>query len=91
MRWHAFAQHLIVYSFLFFLLFVFFICVCVTHVAPDVERFPRVMEAEAYEVHLNAGDSLYIPPLWGHYVVSRSEGAGVNVWSRDDVATMDGM
>ena len=40
--------------------------------APDFERFPRFREAlnAAVTAELDAGDAIYIPPLWWHHVVS---------------------
>ena len=40
--------------------------------APDFARFPRFREAlnAAVTAELDAGDAIYIPPLWWHHVVS---------------------
>jgi hypothetical protein len=40
--------------------------------APDFERFPRFREAldAAVTAELQAGDAIYIPPLWWHHVQS---------------------
>lgn len=36
--------------------------------APELDRFPRYAEVEAEHVHLSAGDMLFVPPFWWHYV-----------------------
>ncbi len=40
--------------------------------APDFDRFPRFREAldAAVTAELEAGDAIYIPPLWWHHVQS---------------------
>ena len=35
---------------------------------PDYERFPALKHLSGYEVVLEHGDALYIPPSWWHYV-----------------------
>ncbi|MGH8252793.1 MAG: cupin-like domain-containing protein [Steroidobacteraceae bacterium] len=51
--------------------------------APDLNRFPRFREAwaAAMSAELEAGDAIYIPPLWWHHVVSLDKmNALVNYW-----------
>lgn len=51
--------------------------------APDLARFPRFADAmaAAYEVILEPGDTLYIPPLWWHHVESSAPvGVMINHW-----------
>ena len=51
--------------------------------APDLERFPRFRDAWAAAVSadLEAGDAIYIPPLWWHHVESLGKiNALVNYW-----------
>jgi lysine-specific demethylase 8 len=38
--------------------------------SPDYARYPLFQNAEAYEAVLEAGDMLYIPIFWWHYVVA---------------------
>jgi hypothetical protein len=54
--------------------------------SPDLERFPRFVEAldAARTAELGPGDALYIPSLWWHAVQSLDElGAMINFWWRD--------
>jgi hypothetical protein len=37
---------------------------------PDLEQFPEFSEAKANEVVLQAGDVLYLPTYWFHFIVS---------------------
>ena len=37
---------------------------------PDLKKFPGFKKAEVHEVVLQAGDALYLPTLWFHFVVS---------------------
>jgi hypothetical protein len=55
---------------------------------PDPDRFPRFAEAlaAAQVAELEAGDALYIPPLWWHHVESLDRvNALVNYWWTDAV------
>lgn len=47
----------------------------------DVKRFELFKMVEAVEVSLEAGDLLYMPPLWFHEVESLSLSISVNVWT----------
>lgn len=58
---------------------------------PDDPRFPRLREAldHALTAELQAGDAIYLPPLWWHHVESlRSLNALVNYWWK--ATTSDG-
>jgi hypothetical protein len=51
--------------------------------APDFARFPRYADAltVAQVASLEPGDTLYLPPLWFHHVLSPAElGAQINFW-----------
>jgi hypothetical protein len=49
---------------------------------PDLTRFPRFIEATAFEATLEPGDMLFIPFAWWHQVYSIEAGASVNFfWS----------
>ena len=37
---------------------------------PDWDQFPRFQYAEVNEVVMQAGDVLYLPTYWFHYIVS---------------------
>ena len=39
---------------------------------PDLEQFPQFAEARSNEVVLQAGDVLYLPTNWFHYIISLS-------------------
>jgi hypothetical protein len=51
---------------------------------PDLEKFPRFEEARGNEVVLQAGDSLFLPSLWFHYIVSLSMNVQCNTRSGMD-------
>ncbi|XP_036336454.1 bifunctional peptidase and arginyl-hydroxylase JMJD5-like [Rhagoletis pomonella] len=46
----------------------------------DLERFPLAAEVAFYNVTLQVGDCLYIPPKWWHYVRAESESFSVSFW-----------
>lgn len=58
--------------------------------AHDPSRFPRFGHARrrALEVHLKAGDVLYIPALWPHHVRADGFSVSVNVFWRHFSADM---
>lgn len=37
---------------------------------PDLTKFPRFAKAQVHEVVLQAGDALYLPTFWFHFIVS---------------------
>ena len=39
---------------------------------PDYEKFPKFKEAKGNEVVLQAGDAMYLPTNWFHYIISMS-------------------
>jgi len=47
---------------------------------PDLEAFPDYASAQGYEVVLEAGDTLYLPPFWWHQVYSESTSVSVSVF-----------
>lgn len=54
--------------------------------APDAERHPRFAEALAHAqvAELDAGDALYIPPMWWHHVEGLADfNILVNYWWRE--------
>ena len=42
----------------------------VDYADPDLERFPEFADAKANEVVLEAGQIMYLPTFWFHYIVS---------------------
>jgi hypothetical protein len=48
--------------------------------APDLERYPLFARAPRIEVDLRAGDALYLPRKWFHYVRSSGLSVAVNFW-----------
>ena len=50
---------------------------------PDLQRFPRFAAARGWDCTLEAGDALYIPPLWFHHVACEGFCASVNMFWRD--------
>jgi hypothetical protein len=53
---------------------------------PDPVRHPLVSHAVARTVTVRAGDLLYIPPYWWHYVRSTSVALSVNQWRREEAS-----
>jgi len=51
---------------------------------PDLTEFPRFERATGNEVVLQAGDSLFLPSLWFHYIVSMSMNVQCNTRSGMD-------
>jgi hypothetical protein len=47
---------------------------------PDLQKFPLFARAKAVEVTLNAGEVLYLPKKWGHFVVNVETSLMVNFW-----------
>ena len=50
--------------------------------AHDAARFPAFGGAPYADVVLNAGDVLYIPPRWWHFVEARETSFSVSFWWR---------
>jgi hypothetical protein len=51
---------------------------------PDLDQFPEFEKARGNEVVLQAGDSLFLPSLWFHYIVSMSMNVQCNTRSGMD-------
>lgn len=49
---------------------------------PDHERFPRLREATPYHARLIAGDMLFVPPYWWHYVKNQAVSIAIR-WEFD--------
>ncbi|WP_164719166.1 MULTISPECIES: cupin-like domain-containing protein [Bradyrhizobium] len=47
---------------------------------PDLDRFPRLLNARPFECVLCRGDILYIPEGWWHYLRSHGLNVAVNWW-----------
>ncbi|XP_043071228.1 lysine-specific demethylase 8 isoform X2 [Drosophila grimshawi] len=47
---------------------------------PDFERFPLLRRTRFYELLLQPGDCLYLPPKWWHYVRSETPSFSVSFW-----------
>lgn len=50
--------------------------------APDLAAHPLLAQARGFEVTVNAGDMLYLPPFWWHQVYSDSTSVSVSVFWR---------
>lgn len=48
---------------------------------PDFERFPRLRELRPLVAILEAGDAIYIPPGWWHYVVSETPSISLSTFA----------
>lgn len=48
--------------------------------SPDLDKFPKFKEAKYCECVLKAGELLYIPPKYWHYVRSLSISFSVSFW-----------
>lgn len=46
----------------------------------DLEKFPSVSEVRFFNVTIQPGDCLYLPPKWWHYVESESPSFSVSFW-----------
>lgn len=46
---------------------------------PDYDRFPLFKDAQPIEITINAGDALFVPPQWYHYVKSNSVSVSVSL------------
>jgi len=53
----------------------------VDFVNPNITKFPFFADIEAFEVVLEPGDLLYLPPFWFHRVTAETTSISVNVWS----------
>jgi hypothetical protein len=51
---------------------------------PDLTAYPQFAHAMANEVVLQAGDSLFLPSLWFHFIVSLSSNVQCNTRSGMD-------
>lgn len=49
---------------------------------PDLDKFPRFAKAKAVEVTLAAGEMLYLPARWSHFVVNIETSLMVNFWPK---------
>ena len=47
---------------------------------PDLNRYPRFAESRSVEFTLNAGEILYLPARWSHFVVNLEISLMVNFW-----------
>lgn len=47
---------------------------------PDTARFPLLAQARRLEFVLDAGEVLYLPPGWWHFVEGLSPAINVNFW-----------
>ena len=47
---------------------------------PDLSKYPRFAKAKAVEVTLSAGEILYLPAKWSHFVVNLETSLMVNFW-----------
>ena len=53
---------------------------------PDLKAFPRFAHARGVEVTLVAGELLYLPARWSHFVVNQDTSVMVNFWPEHSLA-----
>lgn len=46
----------------------------------DVERFPKMKEAQPYIVELKKGETLFIPSFWWHYLKNTNDTIAISYW-----------
>eukprot|EP01091_Cochliopodium_minus_P015451 TRINITY_DN5508_c0_g1_i1.p1 TRINITY_DN5508_c0_g1~~TRINITY_DN5508_c0_g1_i1.p1 ORF type:complete len:358 (-),score=98.19 TRINITY_DN5508_c0_g1_i1:28-1101(-) len=47
---------------------------------PDLQKFPKLVNAEAWEAYVGPGDTLYLPPYWWHQVESLTQSVSLTYW-----------
>jgi len=47
---------------------------------PDYTKFPKLKDAQPYVVELHAGETLFIPSLWWHYLRNLEQSVAINFW-----------
>ncbi len=47
---------------------------------PDYKKFPKLHHAKPFVAEINAGDTLFIPSMWWHYVVNEEDSIAINFW-----------
>ena len=47
---------------------------------PDYQQFPNLVHAQPYSVELEAGEILYIPSFWWHYISNAEPSIAMNFW-----------
>ena len=47
---------------------------------PDYIKYPKFREAKGYRINLKAGECLYIPSLWWHYLHTRETTIALSFW-----------
>jgi len=47
---------------------------------PDESKFPLYRQARGFKLVLCAGEMLYLPPKWWHFVVSLDISCSVSFW-----------
>lgn len=57
--------------------------------APDYDRFPAASGVRRYVCVLSAGDILYFPAFWPHFVETIQDSVSLNTWWRPDFAQCD--
>lgn len=50
---------------------------------PDLQRFPEYAGVRFFDCVLEAGDMLYLPPRWWHYVQSMDRSFSLSIWWGD--------
>ena len=47
---------------------------------PDFEQFPRARKVKFYDILVNPGNALFVPPYWWHQVISLNKIISINIW-----------
>ncbi len=56
---------------------------------PDSNAFPAFARCEIWECELQAGDALYIPRGWWHYLVAQQVSVSINCWHGDSLTSTE--
>jgi lysine-specific demethylase 8 len=55
---------------------------------PDPKKYPRFQGVELYEANTEAGDIMFIPQLWWHFVTTVDLSINLNTWAKSPYPAM---
>lgn len=56
---------------------------------PDPDAFPAFAKCEVWECELKAGDALYIPRGWWHFIAAQQVSVSINCWHGDSLTNTE--